>query len=721
MPRYVPIQDMETQADLNDTDYVPVSDGETSFAVQAAKFKAYSTDRAEAAAEAAEAAQEAAEAAAEDIESLKSTFNSHIKNVSWRNYVLAKKSVNTAVKNFKFVPDNNAVLSANIYVAGKNLLRNTAEKNITEYGVTWKISRQSYVIATGTPTGYTHASVGKFHAIRNVPYTIVCADGTKNRNKHILFEVAGTVYRNGTVVEGVPFIPTETEDLNVEIKREVNGNPISINAQVMVIVGNDNYPDPAEYVGEDSIAYNVSTGLLAKQLDFYTGDSTIVSDTPGKLSVEYYALPYETHNRNFLLSFITPSYSDGSSEQAYFPNDYALAVSYDGKCFCEINKTQYACRDVTVGADQFKGGNDTFVIKHNGYYICIAQNYNSATEAFADYVVTTDFLNYTPVKHFNGFNIREYILNEYSHSITDNRVWEPSLFHDLRGNLYIMASAQYKPDEQYPFDTAVTNKFFVQVYGQVQFNEQTLELQAIGSLNSFQFPDGVDTVIDVSIVPRSNDYLYCYKDETKLRSHVATLSSLESKPTNTLMNNLLGRDQIENPYIIDYGAFHLVFVTSYSPLLGQAQYVINGYGFGRAKAQICTVISPLIEQADGRKCRSLHPIVIDDEDIIDNINQLGHVIAPDANDYRASGTYTTLRNTFGFYYGLYTQLESARTYRIVDDITINLSNKWEDDTQPLRFITDGNSHTLVINGVSKTLPADNSVTMFDRLTGRFIN
>ena len=64
MPRYVPIQDMETQADLSDTDYVPVSDGETSFAVQASKFKAYSTDRAEAAADAAEAAQAAAETAA---------------------------------------------------------------------------------------------------------------------------------------------------------------------------------------------------------------------------------------------------------------------------------------------------------------------------------------------------------------------------------------------------------------------------------------------------------------------------------------------------------------------------------------------------------------------------------------------------------------------------------------------------------------------------------
>ena len=41
MPRYVPIQDMESRNSLNDTDYVPVSDGETSFTIPASKFKEY--------------------------------------------------------------------------------------------------------------------------------------------------------------------------------------------------------------------------------------------------------------------------------------------------------------------------------------------------------------------------------------------------------------------------------------------------------------------------------------------------------------------------------------------------------------------------------------------------------------------------------------------------------------------------------------------------------
>ncbi len=41
MPRYVPIQDMESRNNLNDTDYVPVSDGETSFTIPASKFKEY--------------------------------------------------------------------------------------------------------------------------------------------------------------------------------------------------------------------------------------------------------------------------------------------------------------------------------------------------------------------------------------------------------------------------------------------------------------------------------------------------------------------------------------------------------------------------------------------------------------------------------------------------------------------------------------------------------
>ena len=48
MPNYVPIQDMTISHDLEDTDLVPVSDGNTSFAVAAARFKAYSTDAAEA-------------------------------------------------------------------------------------------------------------------------------------------------------------------------------------------------------------------------------------------------------------------------------------------------------------------------------------------------------------------------------------------------------------------------------------------------------------------------------------------------------------------------------------------------------------------------------------------------------------------------------------------------------------------------------------------------
>lgn len=62
MPNYVPIQDMTISHDLEDTDLVPVSDGETSFAVEASRFKAYSTDAAEAAA--AEAVAAAAEATA---------------------------------------------------------------------------------------------------------------------------------------------------------------------------------------------------------------------------------------------------------------------------------------------------------------------------------------------------------------------------------------------------------------------------------------------------------------------------------------------------------------------------------------------------------------------------------------------------------------------------------------------------------------------------------
>lgn len=67
MPDYIPIQDLTVSADLEDTDYVPVSDGSTTFAVQAVKFKNYSSTAAEEAAAAAQAAATAAQTAASSI------------------------------------------------------------------------------------------------------------------------------------------------------------------------------------------------------------------------------------------------------------------------------------------------------------------------------------------------------------------------------------------------------------------------------------------------------------------------------------------------------------------------------------------------------------------------------------------------------------------------------------------------------------------------------
>lgn len=657
-----------------------------------------------------------------DIADISENYNKKYRYDTWRNFLNIQRAIPTKIIKFKFTSDDDSVQTANIHVSGRNLLRDiTSPISYENNGVRWEVDTNINVLAYGTPTGYNYIALGEFYAVEGVTYTVLCIDKSKEfPTKNVLFELGGA-YTNSAVQNGVPFVSTGTGDVTFGIKRGQNGKPVYVNAKIVIVAGYSKGISAENYVGETSYSYNISNGTGLEDCQLYAGDNTITSDVPGRIEIEYYVSPYTQSNRNVLLSFITPSYSDGAGQQAYFPDDYALAVSYDGNNFCEINDTQYICKDYAVNADQFKGGNDTHILEHNGYYICVAQNYNSTTGAFADYVVTRDFVNFTPVRHFDGFDIAAYILSEFSHTITGGRVWEPSLFHAINGDIYIMASAQYKPDEAYPFETSVTNKFFVQVYGKVIFDEQTLELQASGSLSHFNFPSGVDTIIDVNIHPRTSDYIFCYKDETKLRSHVATLSALDGTPVNTLMSNLLGRSQIENPNMIDWGDFHLIYVTSYSPLLNMAQYVINGYGFGRAFAQICSVASPLIEKSDGRKCRSLHPIVINDDIIIDNINRLGHVIAPHSNDYRASATYTTLTNTFDVYYGLYIQLESARTYRIVSDITINVTNKWEDDTQPLRFITDGNSHTLTINGVSKTLPADNSVTLFDRLTNRFIN
>lgn len=75
MPDYVPIQDLTILNTLDDTDYIPVSDGSGAYAVRGGTFKAYvSSDvtaaktAAEAAQQAAEAAQEAAETAVEEAE-----------------------------------------------------------------------------------------------------------------------------------------------------------------------------------------------------------------------------------------------------------------------------------------------------------------------------------------------------------------------------------------------------------------------------------------------------------------------------------------------------------------------------------------------------------------------------------------------------------------------------------------------------------------------------
>lgn len=69
MPNYIPIQDLTGKSTLNDTDFVPVTDGISAYGVRASLFKSYASAAAEAAAEAAAASAAEAEMGAAQVSS----------------------------------------------------------------------------------------------------------------------------------------------------------------------------------------------------------------------------------------------------------------------------------------------------------------------------------------------------------------------------------------------------------------------------------------------------------------------------------------------------------------------------------------------------------------------------------------------------------------------------------------------------------------------------
>lgn len=78
MPDYVPIQDLTIAASLSDSDYIPISDGDSAYAIRAATLKAYAEDVAESVAE--EAAETAVQAGLSGIENEISVRGKSVEN-----------------------------------------------------------------------------------------------------------------------------------------------------------------------------------------------------------------------------------------------------------------------------------------------------------------------------------------------------------------------------------------------------------------------------------------------------------------------------------------------------------------------------------------------------------------------------------------------------------------------------------------------------------------
>ncbi len=386
-----------------------------------------------------------------------------------------------------------------------------------------------------------------------------------------------------------------------------------------------------------------------------------------------------------LISFITPSYG----ENDYYPTTYSLAISYDGITYNEINGSS------GIVGNGFRGGGDVIITKIGEWYLCVVNSDDDDIDSQICYVATKDFITYSEVKIFTGYNFGTYLVNTYNltSSFVKGRQWEPSVFVGLDGKYYITISGAYSVDGQYTntvSENTVTYKRFKQLYAPVEFDEQTQTLVAEtgGSIHEFAFPNSVDSVLDVQILAKADNsgYWYLYKDEKRLTSNIAEITALTDTPSD-VVTNLLGTSYAENPYMIDYGDYKNIYVTNYEGgNIGREGWIITTTDMDYFESAPYTVNANVM--ATGRKNRSLHPIVIDDNDVIRKLIANGCV-----NGFSNAGKNPRTVNdsdmiqvpSISRYFNTEIELSANNLYMVSQNTNIHLTTKWRHDNGLLLF------------------------------------
>lgn len=391
--------------------------------------------------------------------------------------------------------------------------------------------------------------------------------------------------------------------------------------------------------------------------------------------------------RNALIGFITPSY--GSS--AFYPNTYALGISYDGVTFNQIQGTEQCAGD-------FRGGGDAIITKVGDYYICIVNSDldnlqpDSLNKAI-QYVVTKDFKTFSEVKYFTAYNIGTYLMDTYdvTEDFASRKQWEPSLFFDNSGNLFLTVSGGYKADESYPNDcyyygsSTVFIRYFKQLYMPVVFDEDTETLVAAsgGTIKEFKFPSGVESVIDAQIVPNGEGYYYLYKDRVTCACNIAEMDTLDATPID-VVECLYGASFSENPYMVSFGDYRLIYVTHYlmDGTSRDGKVICAKNDLSKFEAMRYAVNGDIM--ADGTKNRSLHPIVMDDADILNYFeNECGVCNGTIFHSSSSNLNPQNLVDQLAIYYGLPQTLSSEATYLVPTDCSIIVDTRWTHDYRPI--------------------------------------
>ena len=428
-----------------------------------------------------------------------------------------------------------------------------------------------------------------------------------------------------------------------------------------------------------------------------------------------------------LIAFVTPSYGDS----AYYPTTYSLALSYDGITFNEIIGT------TGIVGNGFRGGGDVIITKIGGWYICVVNSGSNDLDKQIYYVTTKDFMTYSNIKYFDDYKFGTYLVNTYNltSDFVKGRQWEPNIFLGLDGKYYITLSGAYAVDAEYENTISgqtTTYKKFKQLYAPVVFDAetQTLIAESGGGIQEFAFPANVDTVIDAQVVAKSDSsgYWYLYKDEMRLTSHIAQMASLTDTPVN-VVSDLLGTTFAENPYMVDYGEYKNIYLTNYAGgNIGREGWVIKTIDMDYFEASPYAVNANTM--VNGRKNRSLHPIVISNNEVIRTLLTNGCINGyanPAKNPRTLEESDVLTIPSISQFFKTEIELNANILYIVPRDTEVYITTKWRHNTNLLLFkrTTGTGAHSLTIhyNGGSynTTLNNDGDISIFSPAAQQWLN